>query len=183
MSLVTMNNIERAVRSPNVNYETVGYINTSNLRMYQTGVSQRDPKNGRKYVEFPQQQRIRWHTHPHTDGFWPSFEDLNHGYNDQGVLNVLFTRFGTWLFRGFGKVPDRFHHDLLYQNWYWLHLVLQTRTSTPGWTEVEMMKYVDYFVNIVNRIGYHIEFVPNFKSMDMDKYTQLVQDWISHLSR
>ena len=176
---VDMRNINRYVKSPDVHYETVGYINSS-MHMVQTGLSNTNA-SGRKYVRFPEKGKIKWHTHPHSDGFWPSFEDLNRGYNDQGIVNVLFTRFGTWLFLGFGRIPDQFHHDLLYHNWYWMHMVLEKRTSQTDWTETEIMTYIDYFVNIANKIGYHIEFVPNFKSMNIDKYTTIVQNRLSRL--
>jgi hypothetical protein len=182
MTKLTMNQVQHLVNSPDVNFETVGYINGKNMSVIQTGVSETNTHNGRKYVHFPINKKIQWHTHPSTDGFWPSFEDLNKCYSDQGVLHILFTRFGTWLFRGFGKVPDTFHHDLLYQNWDWLNLVLTTRTSLHGWNESEIMVYINHFVSFTNRIGYHIEFLSNFKSMDMNKYTQLVQNRITHLS-
>lgn len=182
MSL-TMNQIRHLVNSPNVNFETVGYIRKKNMSIVQTGVSKTNTRNGRKYINFPNHKKhIQWHTHPQTDGFWPSFEDLNKGYNDQGILHVLFTRFGTWLFRGFGKIPDTFHHDLLYHNWDWLNLVLTNRTSQTGWTDTEAMTYIHQFVSTANRIGFHIEFLHNFKSTDINKYTQLVKNRIAQLS-
>lgn len=179
---VNMRNIDRLVRGNNTKHETAGYMNAS-MRLFQTSVSKTNPKNGRKYVEFPEKGSIKWHTHPTTDGFWPSFEDLVQGYNDKRTINVLFTKYGTWVFLGFGRVPDQFHHDLLYQNWNWLHVVLEIRTSHQQWTDTEIMQYINHFTHILNKIGYHIEFVPNFKSMDIDKYTQLVQHRIARLSK
>lgn len=180
-----MRNINRLVRGADVTHETVGYMNNaSTMRLVQTGVSNTNPQNGRKYVRFPEKGRIKWHTHPHTDGFWPSFEDIVQGYNDKkGTINVLFTRYGTWVFKGFGRVPDQFHHDLLYHNWHWMHIVMQKRTSQENWTDAEIMSYIGHFEQILNKIGYHIEFVPNFKSMDIDKYTQLVQNRIARLTK
>lgn len=179
MSVITMNQVRHYVNSPEVDFETVGYMN-QDMRIIQTGVSQTNDRNGRRCVKFPENKTIKWHTHSHKDGFWPSFEDLHHGYQEKD-LHVLFTRFGTWLFRGFGKQPDTFHHDLMYQHWFWFNLVMTNRTSQV-WTEPEIMVYVNHFVNFANRIGYHVEFLPNFKSLDMNKYTQLVQNRITRLS-
>lgn len=185
---IQLQNINRLTRNKSVNYEVTGYANTfgtNKLRYIKTGQSQMDPVKQRMYVLFPEGKRMLWHTHPHNAGYWPSFEDLTHGGGyPNSPLNVLFTKYGTWIYNGFiysnsKRVGALFHS--LNEIWTVMHNNMLRIWCANKVSPNEIMNIFNKFISDSNKIGYDIEFVPNFSSTDnnIQNHIKRVQNSIS----
>jgi len=180
---VSLTDINRKTRNRTVNYETVGYFD-KNMKFVQTGVSQMNQAVGRMYVNFPSNNGksygMLWHTHPHNAGFWPSIEDLYHGgYFGTHPVNVLFTRYGAWIYKGFKSKPNndqKYNIQLIWNKFHSFMLTVYVDTHLEG-----IKKQINKFLSSMKETGYHIEFVEHFNSSEYnnDEYTQKLHNKIS----
>lgn len=176
---------------PRINYEIAGFFKKNNnqrLRFYKTGVSKIDPVSQRKYVLFPTNKgEMLWHTHPPMDGFWPSMEDLRFGGMIQGQtrrrMNVLFGKYGTWIYKGFVDTPDNRLVITLQNKWLAFHKKMEQLTQVkPSWSVDDVMNCIVDFTRFANTmLGYHIEFIPNFRNENIDSYSQTVYNKLSKI--
>jgi hypothetical protein len=180
---------------PLVTYETAGYFrkNNNKLRFYKTGVSNMDPVNQRRRVYFPYHKSwLLWHTHTIKDGFWPSLEDLRYGGIMQGQtfntqVNVLFTTYGTWIYKGFSSFPSDRHIRVLHNKWNDFSTKMEKLTGSGTkeeprnqWIIKDVDRCIVDFLKFLNdMLSYHITFISNFKNEHIESYSQKVYAHIS----
>lgn len=178
---------------PLVNYETTGYfkINNKTMRFFHTGVSNQDPDDGRRRVYFPVNKSwLLWHTHSSRDGFWPSFEDLRYGglvraqpVNNRKRINVLFTTYGTWIYKGFNTEISQRQVNCLYNKWKSFHDKMESLTQEkPHWSIDKVDRCIVDFIEFAkNILTYHIEFVPNYNKNNNVTTTVYLQKVYDHI--
>jgi hypothetical protein len=140
-------------------FERGGYITidgkTNNIIFVQTAIGTIN-QNGRKFVHLPN-KTVRWHTHPYTDGFWPSFEDMNDLYK-KGV-SVIVTIRGLWIINGeASKNQLIINKEQLEMLWRPFHRML-TMTTQRNWKHAPntIKKFIS---NIANKNG-DVKFIHN----------------------
>jgi len=140
-------------------FERGGYITvdkkTNNIIFVQTAIGNTN-QNGRKFVHLPTKP-VRWHTHPHTDGFWPSIEDMNDLYK-KGV-SVIVTIRGLWIINGeASKNQFTMNKEQLEMSWNPFHRML-TMTTQKNWKHAP--NTINKFIsNISNKKG-DVKFIHN----------------------
>lgn len=182
---VSLTNINRKTRNKDIDYETVGYFG-KNMKFVQTGVSQMNKTVDRMYVTFPTKDGksygMLWHTHPYNAGWWPSYEDLKHGgYKIERPVNVLFTRFGTWIYKGFRSKPAIKQQRYMHTHWKDFHTFMMKVTTEKEFNGDRIKHGIKQFIHTLKQEGYHIEFEEHFNSSESnnDEYTRKLYSKIS----
>lgn len=140
-------------------FERGGYITidkkTNNVIFVQTAIGNKN-QNGRKFVHLPNKP-VRWHTHPHTDGFWPSLEDMNDIYKN-GV-SIIVTIRGLWIINGeASKNQFTMNKEQLEMLWNPFHRIL-TMTTQKNWKHAP--NSVKKFISTISNKNGDIKFIHN----------------------
>lgn len=143
---LSVNNLIKSVKRPKktpLNYEKVierssdrrvigemgGYwkLNGNSLQLYESGkglITYVDgiPRYAFKHGNIPG-DAYPWHSHPYSQGWWPSTENLVSVRRSEYKPHIIFTKWGVWVFRksrninldigpGYNKLFDDFNKDI-----------------------------------------------------------------------
>lgn len=119
---LSVNNLIKSVKRPKktpLNYEKVierasdrrviremgGYwkLNGNSLQLYESGRGLIVHRNGKTRYAFQQgvipENSYPWHSHPYSQGWWPSTENLVSVRRSEYRPHIIFTKWGVWVFR------------------------------------------------------------------------------------
>lgn len=143
-------------KNVSVYHEAGGYVDTTDKRVkfIQTVTSDIDKRNGRKHVQLPLDRKVIWHTHPMSDGFWPSVEDIALGFGNR--VNLIFTRYGVWAYKGNDKLSPSGQKDIM-KITQDLHDVFVVMTQAQ-WRVPDAKRVIKHFLELLQGYDYDISF-------------------------
>ena len=158
MSLIDISEIHKYTQNPNIKHEIGGTFKSdkNKLEFTLTSVGNAHTKN-RSFVSLPNEGMI-WHTHPHSSGFWPSFEDINRNNSK----HILFSKYGVWVFDKNPVKNDKVKVNVMRQSYDIFHKFME-QTTQGIWTTVDIQKKIDMFIKTMRvTYGFEISFIPDW---------------------
>ena len=113
---------------------------------------------------------IVWHTHPNSEKFYPSLEDIlmvkKIRKNEKIKLSVIYTSIGVWLLESLGDDLDRTNIDIITKkinqiNKDFYFTCYNGRTTTPGFDLQTVLEYINtYSEQMFDAVKMNILFEP-----------------------
>ena len=150
-------------------FERAGFVSidpkTNHVVFVQTNTGKTN-EYGRKYVHISTNKFVKWHSHPYTEGFWPSFEDLSDLYT-KGISLIITIR-GMWIINGeVSKNKIKINHESLQFIWRPFHKML-TDTTQKNWQHAPSA--IRKFTTTINRNQGDLRFIHNGWIMNGEPY-------------